>query len=116
VIEVQNSAAPPTAANATQMEQVVELAAEVLRSYAVGVDDPELVAGLEKMADDLVAEAEAAGYPLDFLETAPDAVSSEEAQQVFSRFTEIVQPKCMPDMGEGEGAGEPAEPPADQQG
>lgn len=104
VIAVPNESAPPEPANQGQMEQVIELYADVLRAYGATVGDAELAAGFDQMAEELVAEAQAAGYPLDFLETQPEALTNDAATALQTRFTDIAMPRCMPDMDEpGEG-------------
>lgn len=93
-------APPPEPADEAQMEQVITLYAQLLRALAAtSPDDPTTAAAFEGAAEQLTAEAEAAGYPTDFLtgETTPDALSSEEFMAASSALAQNVTTACAPE-------------------
>jgi len=84
-------------ANEKQMEQTMAVYTDMLRSFATAVaDDAETSATLNDTADQLEAEAKAAGYPTDFLtpenpEDTPAVLRSEEytkaSEAMAARFS-----------------------------
>ena len=93
-------APPPEPANEEQMKQVIDLYGQLLRALAAtSPDDPTTAAAFEGAADQLAAEAEAAGYPTDFLtgETTPDALSSEEFTAASAALAQNVTTACAPE-------------------
>jgi hypothetical protein len=94
---------PPPPADEAQMEQVVVLYAELLRALAAtSPDDPETAQAFETAADQLLVEAEEAGYPVDFLsgETAPPSLSSEEFLAANEALQVKGQAACAPAEGD----------------
>jgi hypothetical protein len=91
---------PPPPADEAQMEQVVTLYAELLRALAAtSPDDPTTAQAFEDAADQLLVEAEEAGYPVDFLsgDTAPESLSSEEFAAANQALQVKGQAACAPD-------------------
>ena len=107
IIEVQTAAVPPEPANSNQVEQVIGIYTQLLRSFAAAIpDDPSSAEALNTAADELAAEAEAAGYPADFLtgqtqEEAPAALSSEAFVAATASFSQRAQTECAPATPEG---------------
>jgi hypothetical protein len=97
-------APPPEPADEEQMKQVIELYVQLLRALAAtSPDDPTTAAAFEGAAEQLTAEAEAAGYPTDFLtgDTTPEALSSEEFMAASSALAENVTAACAPEGSVG---------------
>jgi hypothetical protein len=93
-------APPPEPANEEQMEQVITLYAQLLRALAAtSPDDPTTAEAFEGAAEQLTVEAEAAGYPTDFLtgQNTPDALSSEEFTAASTALAENVTAACAPE-------------------
>lgn len=98
--------APP--ANEAQMEEFIGVYAGVFRSYATALGDDQASAdALNTAADELIAEAEAAGYPTDFLSgedptSGPKAMTSEPFIAANQALTTKFQAECAPEEPAGE--------------
>lgn len=106
------TSSPPSPGNEAQSKQLIELYAKLLRTLAAAVpDDPTSAQTFNTTADTLLSEAEAAGYPVDFLsngENPPSALMSEEFSAANTAIAAKVQTDCAP--AEGDVGGEPTEP------
>lgn len=89
---------PPAPANPAQSKQLIELYAKLLRTLAATMpEDPTTVKTLNDTADALLAEAEAAGYPADFLsnpDTAPKSLTSEAFNAANTATAAKAQTQC----------------------
>ena len=81
-----------------QSKQLIELYAKLLRTLAATMpEDPTTVTTLNDTADALLAEAEAAGYPADFLsnpDTAPKSLTSEAFNAANTATAAKAQTQC----------------------
>lgn len=89
---------PPAPANPAQSKELIELYAKLLRTLAATMpEDPTTVTTLNDTADALLAEAEAAGYPADFLsnpDTAPKSLTSEAFNAANTATAAKAQTQC----------------------
>jgi hypothetical protein len=94
------TSSPPSPGNEAQSKQLIELYAKLLRTLAAAVpDDPASAQTFNTTADTLLSEAEAAGYPIDFLsngENPPAALTSEEFSAANTAIAAKVQTQCAP--------------------
>jgi hypothetical protein len=92
------STQPPAPGNSAQSKQLIELYAKLLRTLAATIpEDPTTVQTLNSTADALLQEAEAAGYPVDFLtnpETAPKSLTSEAFSAANTATAAKAQTQC----------------------
>lgn len=106
-LAASQSSSPPTPANPAQMKEFVELYAMLLRSFAASIpEDPTTVKALNDTAEALQKEAEAAGYPPEFLmdpEAAPKSLTTEEFQAANTALTAKAQPCATTTTIAGEG-------------
>lgn len=91
---------PPTPATEAQSKQLIELYAKLLRTLAAAVpSDPTSAQTFTSTADALLAEAEEAGYPVDFLSNVddpPTSLSGEAFATANQAVAAKVQTDCAP--------------------
>lgn len=118
LVEVQSAEIPPSAANAEQAEQLTALYAQMLRALGGAItDDPTTSEALVAAADQLEAEAEEEGYPLDFLEAeteedAPEALTSDAYKAAVGVFTQRATDACAPSEADVSSTTTPADAPS----
>lgn len=102
VFEVGNEVPPPAPASSEQVQIAVEgYFVPLLRTLADTVaDQPDAAAPFRAAADQLAADAEAAGYPEDFFAASdgqgPESLTSDEFLAANEVFARLVQERCVP--------------------
>lgn len=95
----------PDPANEAQVRMAIGVTLELLVASAASAlaDQPEQAATISATADALMAEAEAAGYAPDWLNTPPgnQALAGEDFVAAFEEYQVLTEELCLQDEGDG---------------
>jgi hypothetical protein len=96
----------PDPANQAQVRFAVGLTLELLQAsaFSAAADQPDVAATIASTADELQAEAEAAGYEPEWLNTPPGNLALADAgfQAAFAEYQQLTEELCLSEDPSGE--------------